>query len=845
MKAPGPVRFVCVVSCLLLGGARSAPSALASDADPVDPHAEPLATPVAAGTVEVRVIDGSGAFVTDAEVLLQRGVASAIPVPPSELGRYLLAEVAPGRYVLTVVKTGFAPASQNVTVASERTASLSVSLSPQGLSEAITVEASALVDTTVSKLPTTLHETPRSVTVIGSDAIRERNLRTVNDTFAFSPGITVNSYRTGGYHFYARGYRMLPDDTRVDGFAGLNAGGRYSASLFGVEQVVLLRGPAGLLYGSAGSPGGLVNLVTKKPQEVALTRVDLRGASYSGNGVSLGERPAAGLDLDSTGKLARNGRVLYRVLLTAEDMNYFTDGVRDREPLPPRLADLQARRRGPEHPDPPRAMDAVRPSQRRGHRGLAQHVPHHERRKRRPHQRADLSPLDVNLSEGGGVDEILQTGLTLAARPRPTLRVNAAWRYLTYDTDIDQWAPQVQTPAQIALLRDHALVQRVQSKSNTERRYQNLDANAIWELRPEGAIRSLVQAGVYSRWARTRTTTPNGAVPGPESALDIYTGVPLTPTIDRYPTLSLGDWSDATFWNAYLQNRTSFGHDRLVLSLGLGYGQNTVAGGAGRPSGLIPNAGLVFNADERLALYASYAESYNPADPAAEDAAGRANTFGATTGVNYEVGARWDAPAARSAFTLALFKNQVENGLVQSGPTDLNPNGTRYYVEAGTRRSQGVEVTGDFRPRPQWQLGAALTYLDAIYTGEGPASAQATLALPGSRAEKSPEWAWSLRTRYDFARGPLRGLGATLGVLWQAERLGSNGARTASAPDPLLLPAFTRVDAALFYSLSAHVDLALNVENLLDELIFVSGSVGSSLEVAAPRTLSLRVGYRF
>lgn len=845
MKLPGPARFGFVIAWLLTGIAGPMPAALAREADPVDPHAEPLAAPVAPGKVEVLVLDGSGALVPEAEVFLQRGVAAAIPVPPSDPGRYFLAEVAPGRYVLTVVKPGFAPSSQSVGVASERTVSLSVGLLPQGLSESITVEAGTVVDTTTSKLPTTLHETPRSVTLIGSEAIRERNLRTVNDTFAFSPGITVNSYRTGGYHFYARGYRMLPDDTRVDGFTGLNAGGRYSASLFGVEQVVLLRGPAGLLYGSAGSPGGLVNLVTKKPQEVALTRLDLRGASYSGNGVSLGERPAAGFDLDSTGRLSRNGRVLYRVLLTAEEMNYFTDGVRDENRyLHGSLTfKLDAEGRNTLTPlvqwtrfDRPNGGGIVASPSTSLTTNDGSDGPIH---------RADLSPLDVNLSEGGGVDEILQTGLTLAARPRPTLHVNAAWRYLTYDTDVDQWAPQVQTPAQIALLRDQALVQRVQSKSNTERRYQNVDANAIWELRPEGAVRSLVQAGVYSRWASTRTTTPNGAVPGPESALDIYTGVPLTPTIDRYPTLSLGNWSDTTFWNAYLQNRTSFGHDRLVLTLGLGYGQNTVAGGPGGPSGLIPNAGLVFNADERLALYASYAESYNPADPAAEDAAGRANTFGATTGVNYEVGARWDAPAARSAFTLALFKNQIENGLVQSGPTDLNPNGTRYYVEAGTRRSQGVELTGDFRPRPQWQLGAALTYLDAIYTGEGPASAQATLALPGSRAEKSPEWAWSLRTRYDFARGPLRGLGATLGVLWQAERLGSNGARTASAPDPLLLPAFTRVDAALFYTLSAHVDLALNVENLLDELIFVSGSVGSSLEVAAPRTLSLRVGYRF
>ena len=78
----------------------------------------------------------------------------------------------------------------------------------------------------------------------------------------------------------------------------------------------------------------------------------------------------------------------------------------------------------------------------------------------------------------------------------------------------------------------------------------------------------------------------------------------------------------------------------------------------------------------------------------------------------------------------------------------------------------------------------------------------------------------------------------------QAERLGGNGARTPTAPDPLVLPAFTRVDAGLIYRVGPHVDLALNVENLLDAVIFVAGSVGSSLEIAAPRTLMLRLGYR-
>jgi outer membrane receptor protein involved in Fe transport len=66
-----------------------------------------------------------------------------------------------------------------------------------------------------------------------------------------------------------------------------------------------------------------------------------------------------------------------------------------------------------------------------------------------------------------------------------------------------------------------------------------------------------------------------------------------------------------------------------------------------------------------------------------------------------------------------------------------------------------------------------------------------------------------------------------------------------SAPDPLLLPAFTRVDAAVSYRLNEHWDWALNVENLLDKKIFVNASVGSAIEIAAPRTATLRVGYRF
>ena len=84
----------------------------------------------------------------------------------------------------------------------------------------------------------------------------------------YVPGTSQNSYRNGSYHFYSRGYRMGPEDTRLDGFPGINVGGGgFGASTFGVEEIVALRGPAGLIYGQSGSPGGLINLVSKRPKE--------------------------------------------------------------------------------------------------------------------------------------------------------------------------------------------------------------------------------------------------------------------------------------------------------------------------------------------------------------------------------------------------------------------------------------------------------------------------------------------------------------------------------------------------------------------------------------------------
>ena len=153
---------------------------------------------------------------------------------------------------------------------------------------------SRTVDATALKLGASLRETPRSLTVMNSERIKEQNFTNANSTFNYTPGVFGNSYAQGGYHFYSRGQRMAAVDNRVDGFSGIAGGGDFSPSLFGIEQTVMLRGPASLLYGTTGAPGGMVNLITKKPQAVRSTQLDLSMGPYGGSSVGFNDGSSYG-----------------------------------------------------------------------------------------------------------------------------------------------------------------------------------------------------------------------------------------------------------------------------------------------------------------------------------------------------------------------------------------------------------------------------------------------------------------------------------------------------------------------------------------------------------------------
>lgn len=718
--------------------------------------------------------------------------------------------------------------------------------------EAITVGEDKLHPANVStlKLPLPLQETPRSLTVFDGDRIREQDFQTLAAALNYVPGVFGFGENGDSYHFFSRGFNMGQDETKLDGFTGFVTGGSFTPSLFGIEQVVFLRGPAGLLYGAAPTPGGMINLITKKPQRTAFARADVRYSTYAGGGAAFGSHTSREVEVDINRPLTADGRVAFRFAGEIDQRGTFNDGILDRgeallfaftwrfgagdrfELTPVFQYDRRPFSDG-------RAL-AISPSTSLstadGRSG--------------PINTADLSPLTNWLAAGGRRLEHHVAGFDFRARLTPAWQASFGYRYLATDADVNQFSVQTATLRQLVAGDPRSwVVDRRQAKSETDRRNHGLDASTSYELRPGDSISTLTQLGFNARFFRT-VASRAAATQANQSPINIYTGVASTPLVDRNPVLVDAFLNDDFYWNGWLQNQTSF-RDRVIVTVGAGYGQqhydrdypagvaipaNIAQLNATRRGEITPNAAIVYKLTPPLALYTSYSTSYQPADGSFEDLAGQTGNFSPVTGRNLEAGVKYDFAHRRGSLTASVFQTELTNVLVQSDATQLNRNGNRYYTQTGGgRRSRGAELSAELRVLENWSVTASASLLDSIYRGEG--------RILGSATEKSPRHAFSVYQRYHFTRGALRGLGASLGVVWQDERL--SAARTSAAPDPLMLPSFTRLDAGLSYRFGNRWDVSLHCNNLLNRLYFTTGATGAALEVATPRAVSFRTSYRF
>lgn len=133
-------------------------------------------------------------------------------------------------------------------------------------------------DTGLSVLPSTVQDTPQAISVIGAAQLKAQGVNSLEGALRNVPGITIAIGEGGtlsGDQFKIRGFDAK-DDVYLD---GLRDFGAYTRDSFNYEEVQVLKGPSGALFGR-GTTGGAINTISKSPKLEDFTDVDL----YAGNG---------------------------------------------------------------------------------------------------------------------------------------------------------------------------------------------------------------------------------------------------------------------------------------------------------------------------------------------------------------------------------------------------------------------------------------------------------------------------------------------------------------------------------------------------------------------------------
>lgn len=114
-------------------------------------------------------------------------------------------------------------------------------------------------------------ELPRSIQIYDAELIQELNPPALEDLVTLSANVTFDGNNDGReVRFAVRGFDNAP--ILRDGFRVNTFGGVSNPELWNLERVEVLKGPDSIVYGEA-SPGGIINLRTKRPMDDNIVRL--------------------------------------------------------------------------------------------------------------------------------------------------------------------------------------------------------------------------------------------------------------------------------------------------------------------------------------------------------------------------------------------------------------------------------------------------------------------------------------------------------------------------------------------------------------------------------------------
>ena len=138
---------------------------------------------------------------------------------------------------------------------------------------------------TATKTDTPIEKTPQSISVVTNEEMQTHQFRSVKEALGYAPGVTVASRGASNTYDYViiRGFASegLSQNNYLDGLK--MQGNFYNDAVidpYMLERVELMRGPTSVLYGKS-NPGGIVNMVSKRPTTTPFHEVQFKMGSHN------------------------------------------------------------------------------------------------------------------------------------------------------------------------------------------------------------------------------------------------------------------------------------------------------------------------------------------------------------------------------------------------------------------------------------------------------------------------------------------------------------------------------------------------------------------------------------
>ncbi len=671
--------------------------------------------------------------------------------------------------------------------------------------------------TTGTKTDTPLIETPQTINVVTRDEMEVRASQSLTQALQYTPGVNAGYY--GGttdvrYDWItARGFvtRRYLDGIRLP--YGARGYSQAMIDPYGLESVEVLKGPSSVLYGQ-NNPGGLLNLVSKRPPSETVREVELQTGSYG--------RAQGGFDIG--GPIDKEGKFSYRLTGLARDVGSQVDYLDER-----RIFIAPAVTWRPTVDTTLTLMGQYLSVNAKGG-GAPQGLPVYGTLWPNPNGKI---PQNRFIGEPG-YDKFSNSQYSIGYAFEH--RFNDVWtvrQNLRY-TNVDTFSRRVQAAG--LSTSDYRTVSRYAWAFPEKSGVFGVD-NQVQARFSTGPLRHTVLFGFdYQNEDGRYQESQLAAI----ASINIFNPVyannvvqpPLGTQVDQLRNqygLYAQDEIELGPWALMLSGRQDWA-DTRTSTLNAVSGAKSVINQDDKA--FTGRAGLVYRFGNGLAPYASYATSFVPTSGTS-----RAGTpFDPQTGQQYEVGVKYQPTGFNSFVTLSAY-NLTQKNVLTPDPVD-----TRFSVQTGEARVRGLEFEGKASLGFGLDLTASYAYAQSKVTKANRNGAGATLVgkdLPLVPRQQAGLWA-----DYTVADGWLGGLMPGGGMRYIGPSYGD-------ANNAYKAPGVTLFDAALRYDLGrANASLQgaqvqLNVSNLFDKEYVTACASATGCYWGTGRTVLATLRYKW